>query len=346
MGVWEGLYLGMQNIREREERQAEREETRRIREEDVAFRREQFSWQQAEARRRMIADLYPQLREQSANTSKLIEQTSTLSGLFPDYPEIVETLRSTGNTEAIQRVIDDVTRGFREASEDGMGQQYLETWANTIANNARITEATQGELDFSLFENVVTPEDLTSLGLPTTFTRPGTIEVAPVIYQPRATIDDLGALDRRIASTAIELGNTELRRLREATARVSRLLSITNDQDERSNLESTLAAIGDRQMIIEGAIDDTKGDNPSFSGISNIYGTTARDLVISSSPRAVDINSISPAFRENISSQPVVVVSPTHLQVLYESGVINNDSVILYEGQQIFVRDIPEAEGQ
>jgi hypothetical protein len=294
----------------------------------------------------MIADLYPRMKELSANTSKLTEQTSILSGLFPDYPEIVETLRNTGNTEAIQRVIEDVRAGYIKASEDGMGQEYLETWANTIANNARITEATQGELDFSLFENVVSPEDLTSLGLPTTFTRPGTIEVAPVIYQPRATIEDLNALDRRIANTAIGLGNTEMRRLRDATARISSLLSTVSDPNERSNLESALAAIGDRQMMIEVAIDDTKGDNPSFEGISNIYGTTARDFVINSSPRAVDINSISPAFRENISSQPVVVVSPTHLQVLFESGVINNDSVILYEGQQILVGDIPEAEGQ
>jgi hypothetical protein len=99
-------------------------------------------------------------------------------------------------------------------------------------------------------------------------------------------------------------------------------------------------------MIIEGAIDDTKGDNPSFEGISNIYGTAARDFVINSSPRAVDIDSISPTFRETISAQPIVVVSPTHLQVLFETGAINDNSVILYEGQEILVGDIPEAEGQ
>ena len=237
-------------------------------------------------------------------------------------------------------------RGFIEASKDGMGQQYLETWANTIANNARITEATQGELDFSLFEDVVSPEDLTSLGLPTSFTVPGTIEVAPVIYQPRATIEELNTLDRRIANTAVELGNTEMRRLRDATARISSLLSTVSDPNERSNLESALSAIVDRQMIIEGAIDDTKGDNPSFESISNIYGTTARDFVINSSPRAVDINSISPVFRETISAQPVVVVSPTHLQVLYETGAINDSSVILFEGQEILVGDIPEREDQ
>jgi hypothetical protein len=40
MGMWEGLYLGMQGIREREEREMDREEARRIREEDMAFRRD------------------------------------------------------------------------------------------------------------------------------------------------------------------------------------------------------------------------------------------------------------------------------------------------------------------
>jgi hypothetical protein len=345
--MWQGILQGLILADEERARKEGKEEARRIREEDMAFRREQFAFQQRQAHQKMLIELYPLMRERSAAASELSNQASILRGYLGDSP-IVDTLVGTGNSEALSRVISSLEAGYEAAMSEGeaQGQAYLQAWRTTLENDARITEATQGEIDFSLFDNVVTPEDLTALGLPTTFTAPGTIEVAPVIYQPRATIDDLGALDRRIASTAIELGNTELRRLREATARVSRLLSITNDQDERSNLESTLAAIGDRQMIIEGAIDDTRGDNPSFSGISNIYGTTARDLVISSSPRAVDINSISPAFRENISSQPIVVVSPTHLQVLYESGVINNDSVILYEGQQILVRDIPEAEGQ
>jgi hypothetical protein len=62
------------------------------------------------------------------------------------------------------------------------GDEYLEPGATTIAKNARITGATQGELDFTLFEGVVTPEDLTALGLPTSFKVPGRIEVAPVIY--------------------------------------------------------------------------------------------------------------------------------------------------------------------
>ena len=343
MGVWEGLYLGMQNIREREERQAEREETRRIREEDVAFRREQFNWQQAEARRRMIADLYPQLREQSANTSKLIEQTSTLSGLFPDYPEIVETIRSTGNTEAIQRVIDDVRSGFIEASKDGMGQQYLETWANTIANNARITEATQGELDFSLFENVVTPEDLTSLGLPTTFNRPGTIEVAPVIYQPRATIEDLNAVERRIANTAVEQGNSEKQRIDRASARITTMLDNSSlDAETQDALRADLIALTDRRMMIEGALDEATGDRPSFSGILSIYGNSATDRVVSSSPRRIDPNSLSPAFTELTSRQPVTVTSPDQAQRFFDLGIITENDTIMYNGQQYLVRDLFE----
>ena len=130
-------------------------------------------------------------------------------------------------------------------------------------------------------------------------------------------------------------------------SRINAMLSNPSlDPNMEASLRGDLAAIVDRQMMIEGAIDDTKGDNPSFEGISNIYGTAARDFVINSSPRAVDIDSISPTFRETISAQPIVVVSPTHLQVLFETGAINDNSVILYEGQEILVGDIPEAEGQ
>lgn len=345
--MWQGILQGMMLADEERSERERLEEARRIREEDVAFRERQFSASQEIARRQMIADLYPRMRELSVNSSALAEQASILSGYFPNNPEIVERLRGTGNTEAIQRVIDSVEAGYIKAQEDGMGQEYLDAWATTISNNARITGATQGELDFSLFEDVVTPEDLTALGLPTSFTVPGRIEVAPVIYQPRATIEELNAIERRIANTAVEQGNREMLRLREATARINEMLSNPNlDSTTEASLRSALASIVDRQMVIEGALDATKGDRPVYSDILNIFGSSATDAVISSSTRRVDRESLSPAFNEATSAQPVVVVSPTHLQILYETGVINDDSVILYEGQEIFVGDIPEREDQ
>jgi len=65
MGMWEGLYLGMQNIRERRDREMDREEARRIREEDMAFRREQFERNILEQRRNALLPILLQRREQA-----------------------------------------------------------------------------------------------------------------------------------------------------------------------------------------------------------------------------------------------------------------------------------------
>jgi dsDNA-binding SOS-regulon protein len=343
MGMWEGLYVGMQGIRERRDREMDREEARRVREEDMAFRREQFEFQQADARRRMIADLYPNLLKQSAAQSELNGQRSILSGYFSDQPELVDKIINTGNTEAISRVIQNLEKNFEAASLDGQGEQYLQTWATTVMNSSRFTEATPGEIDFSMFEGVVSPEDLTSLGLSTTFTRPGTIEVAPVIYQPAATPEDLNVVERRIASTAVEQGNREMQRLDRASAQITAMLDDSSlDPDRQTALRADLVAVGDRRRMVEGALDDTKGDRPSFSGILSIFGNSATDRVLSSSTRRVDPNSLTPAFTEISSGQPITVTSPDQAQRFFDLGIITENDTIMYNGQQFLVRDLFE----
>lgn len=340
--MWQGILQGYMMDVERRERETEREEARRIREEDMAFRREQFSWQQAQAHRQMVADLYPRLREQSAAASQLAEQGSILRGYLGDSP-IVDTLISTGNAEAVGRVLSDLEAGYEAAQEEGRGEDYIQAWRTTLENDARITGATQGEIDFSLFEGVVSPEDLTSLGLPTTFTRPGTIEVAPVIYQPAATIEDLNAVERRIANTAVEQGNREMQRIDRATAEITAMLDDpTVDSNTQDALRADLAALGDRRMMVEGALDDATGDRPSFSSILSIYGNSATDRVLSSSTRRIDPQSLTPAFTEITSGQPITVTSPDQAQRFFDLGIITENDTIMYNGQQYPVRDLFE----
>jgi hypothetical protein len=342
MGMWEGLYTGLQNIRAREEREMDREEARRIREEDIAFRREQFNFQQADARRRMIAELYPELRKQSAAASELSNQASILRGYLGDSP-VVDTLVGTGNSEAVSRVISSLEAGYEAAQEEGRGEDYIQAWRTTLENDARITGATQGEIDFSLFEGVVSPEDLTSLGLPTSFTRPGTIEVAPVIYQPAATPEDLNVVERRIASTAIEQGNREMQRLDRASAQIAAMLDNPSlDPETESALRADLITVGDRRRMVEGALDDATGDRPSFSGILSIFGNSATDRVLSSSTRRIDPNSLTPAFTEISSGQPITVTSPDQAQRFFDLGIITENDTIMYNGQQFLVRDLFE----
>jgi hypothetical protein len=340
MGMWEGLYTGLQNIRAKEEREMDREEARRIREEDMAFRREQFQFQQDTARRQMITDLYPLMKERSAAALKLSSQASILRGYLGDSP-IIDTLVSTGNSEAVGRVIDNLEEGYLAAQKEGMGDEYLETWRTTLENDARITGATQGGIDFSLFEGVVTPEDLTALGLPTSFTTPGRIEVAPVIYQPRATLEDFNQIERSIASVAEQRARTEKSRIDSAIDRISTELRSTDiDPNRETLLRESQTTLMDRRQTIDGAIDLASGDNPSYFDLLNLYGNAATQVVVERSPRQVDLNLLSPAFTEAVSGIPITVTSADQAELFYRSGVIGENDMVMYNGRQYAVRDI------
>lgn len=89
MGMWQGLYTGLQNVRERQERERERQERRdllleereirqREREEDMAFRREMFNSQILETRREAMMRLLAERREQSRAVQQQINGAVSL----------------------------------------------------------------------------------------------------------------------------------------------------------------------------------------------------------------------------------------------------------------------------
>jgi len=62
MGMWEGLYTGLQNIRAREEREMDREEVRRIREEDREDRRRALEQARVDSYRQAVLPILLQRR--------------------------------------------------------------------------------------------------------------------------------------------------------------------------------------------------------------------------------------------------------------------------------------------
>lgn len=63
MGMWEGLYMGLQNIRAREEREMDREEARRIREEDLELRRRELEQARIDRYRQAVLPILLENRE-------------------------------------------------------------------------------------------------------------------------------------------------------------------------------------------------------------------------------------------------------------------------------------------
>jgi len=63
MGMWEGLYTGLQNIRAREEREMDREEARRIRQEDLEIRRRELEQARIDRYRQAVLPILLENRE-------------------------------------------------------------------------------------------------------------------------------------------------------------------------------------------------------------------------------------------------------------------------------------------
>ena len=63
MGMWEGLYTGLQNIRAREEREMDREEARRIRAEDIEIRRRELEQARTDRYRQAVLPILLENRE-------------------------------------------------------------------------------------------------------------------------------------------------------------------------------------------------------------------------------------------------------------------------------------------
>jgi hypothetical protein len=102
MGMWEGLYTGLQNIRAREEREMDREEARRVRAEDVAFRREQFERGILEQRRNAML---PILLERQKEAKAIQDAINGAVSLGFDRPA-AEALQRSGQLGFVMRSLE------------------------------------------------------------------------------------------------------------------------------------------------------------------------------------------------------------------------------------------------
>lgn len=338
MTSWRGVLQGLQMY---DEAKAAREE-RELREEQFRIDAENAREALNLRRQQMVVDLLPTLRESQTNSSALANLGARLQGYFGTDSPIVNRLLSSGDVEGIERVLSNVENGYVAAQEEGRGADFLETVRISLENEAEIRPATTGELDTTLIEQLL-GQSLEEVGLPieTTYTIPGSVVARPTIYQPSATLEDLTRVEERIAASAVDEANDELSRLRRGASEINQQLQRPNiDADLEASLRADLAYLGDRMQIVENAIDDTTGDNPSYFGILGLYGNQATQEVIATSTRRLDESSLRPTFRENLSRSPIVIVSPEQAQRFFELGIITERDVISYNGQEYPVSDL------
>lgn len=340
MTSWRGVLQGLQMY---DEAKAAREE-RELREEQFRIDAENAREALNLRRQQLVVDLLPTLRENQGNSSALAALGARLQGYFGDDSPIVDRLLGSGDVEGIERVLSNVDEGYIRASEEGRGDEYLETVRVSLENEAEITPSTVGQLDTSLIEQIL-GQSLDEIGLPieTTYTVPGSVSVRPTIYQPSATLEDLNRVEQRIASTAQDRANDELSRLRSASADINQRLQDTNlDPDLEESLRSDLITVADRMASIEGALESARGDNPSYFDLLRMYGNDATSSVLGSTTRRVDPSSLRPTFTENLSRVPIVVTSPEQAQRFFELGIIRETDTISYQGQNYPVADLFE----
>ena len=97
MGVWEGLYTGLQNIRAREEREMDREEARRIRAEDLELRRRELEQARMDRYRQAVLPIILENREKD----KAIQQKINSGVAIGFNRSVSEALYRSGQLDSI-----------------------------------------------------------------------------------------------------------------------------------------------------------------------------------------------------------------------------------------------------
>lgn len=343
MGMWQGLYQGFRDAQADRRLDQEREDRLRMREEDMSFRREemelrrqQFQEQQEARRRAMYAEMLPQIRERTVASRALAERGDRLRSYFPDSP-IVDTLLSTGNPEAIDRVLENLESGFEEAERQrrGGGQDFLNQYRTTLENDARITPATVMDLDLSSLD--VTPEEFAAMGFDTDFTVPGGVVVRPTYSMERGGLEDYERAEQRITESALDQANLEMQRIDAGMAQLSRALERERDPRLRQEYEDARMALVERRQQVDTAIDQATGDNASPAGVLRLYGNDATQRILGGANVDLDPEFLSPAFTDNIGRQPIAVASEEQAVTFMRVGVIQPGDIILLNGQEVIV---------
>ena len=343
MGMWQGIYLGMQNIQQQRERSQERDDRLAAREEDLSFRREEmemrrqaFQAQQEQNRIAAIRDALPGVRAASERAAALADRGARLRGYFPDN-EIVDRIISTGNVDAIDRVLGNIESRYEEAESqrEGGGQEFLTQWLSMAESDYTFTPASA--IDYDLTPLNVTEEEFAAMGFDTSFTVPGQIVGRPSVERPRADFEDYSRAEERIATAAVERGNLEMQRIAAGLAQISENLEGSLDPATETTLREAQQALVDRRMQIEGALDMASGDNASYSGILSLYGNESATAILEGSTVQLDPEMLSPAFTENMGGTPMPVTSPTQSQLLTQVGVLQPGSPVIFNGQAAVV---------
>jgi hypothetical protein len=168
MGMWQGLYLGMQNVRERRDRQLDREEARRSREEDMAFRREQFERGILEQRRNALLPILLERRERDEAVQQSLNSAVALGFQRPAAEAlyrsgqlgfIVSSVEANNYApERISAVNEEVMRQLGDrASEDTIAAALL----GVVESGVDLDNPAQTEL--AIIESVLNASDIGEL---------------------------------------------------------------------------------------------------------------------------------------------------------------------------------------
>jgi hypothetical protein len=174
MGMWEGLYVGMQGIRERRDREMDREEARRVREEDMAFRREQLNLARLDAYRQAVLPTLLQRQEEARAEQRAINNLVTLGFSRPsanalvatgEAPMLLETLKAQDYAPSVIAAYDQQTVSIlQDRAEDGDTRaEALLSGVYSGANLANPSEATAAIIEAAF--QATNFEDIQSMAL-------------------------------------------------------------------------------------------------------------------------------------------------------------------------------------
>lgn len=316
MGIWKGIYMGLQDIEAQKEKEADREEQRQARMSEILERRRATVLKLAES------------GGLNKPTMDAVEHTgSVLTNRFGVKEETVANLAATAGAAGLDqalKVLDAQRVKYEEA-----GKTLPQEVVTQVFEGAIVTASSGGSIDFDKVQEYMGTElDPLDREL---LTRSNA--QAPQVYIPEPAfvapprLQDVDLMERRANAYLVQNAGMEVQTLNKTLNQIQQAEQSETDPTKLKELEDTKAWILERQSSVQDALSSAEGDGGNPTGLVALYGNEFFNKMFEADPR-MKLGVVSPLYENPVSVAPKRVESMQVLRSLARAGIIKVGDVV------------------
>lgn len=309
MGIWKGIYMGLQDIEAQKEKEADREERRQERMADII-----------EKRRAIALELLAK-GVFNKSTSKAVEHFGTaLNSRYGVSEETVANLAASSGATGLERALEVLDNQNKKYAE--LGRTVPQGVITEVFESAVVTPH-GGPVDFDAVEAYVGEQfsDLDKKIFALSSAQAPRVYIPEPAVIPPPKLQDVALMEERAAGYLRQSAGIESQNINNALNQVYKAEANETDPTKLAELEATKTWLLGRKDSVESALASAEGSNGNLTGLVGLYGNEFFEEMRKADPR-MGAAVLSPLFKNSAPIAPKKVDSQQTLDNLIKAGVI------------------------